>query len=162
MNSNVEHCICGICVHSWFKDPKTVPKLAKTLKTAEFGNIVTIVNTPNAVREISMDATRDHWRRLRVVQVAFLGVLVSGPALFALTSLAIVHLQLKFLAFAIPCISVAFLVGIGAFGMICTLWRCPRCHRRFFTNHIVTNQFSKKCMHCGLLRGEERPPQTPE
>gem|GEM_PF-922354 len=97
----------------------------------------------------------ESWRRLKLVQWSFLGVVLLGPALLALTGLAIARWHWSFLRLAIPCIAIAFLGGMGALGLTWTLWRCPQCHRRFFTNFIVTNQFSRKCMHCGLPKWAE-------
>lgn len=35
-----------------------------------------------------------------------------------------------------------------------SLWKCPKCSKKFFSTELMYNSFSDKCQHCGLPKWE--------
>jgi hypothetical protein len=54
----------------------------------------------------------------------------------------------------LACLALVTLVGMPA-----TLFRCPRCNRRFFYTLLWRNPFTDRCLYCGLPNWAKQVPE---
>jgi len=47
-------------------------------------------------------------------------------------------------------VAIIWMIALVISGLRLTYWRCPRCGKFFFAKWVGTNQFARKCLHCGL------------
>ena len=55
-------------------------------------------------------------------------------------------------------IALSWMFAFAVIGIRFTLWPCPRCGRGFFATWWYSNQFARKCVHCGLPKWIESDP----
>jgi hypothetical protein len=55
----------------------------------------------------------------------------------------------------------AMAAAAGAAMVWHTLFRCPRCHNRFFYKLFVRSWTGRRCMHCGLPKNAPFDPDHP-
>jgi len=52
-------------------------------------------------------------------------------------------------------IALAWMLAFGIVGIYRTMWKCPRCHKRFYYKWWYHNAFTRKCLHCGFRPAEK-------
>ena len=94
------------------------------------------------------------WRR-RWFFIAWLG----GPVcIFALTA-CLVFLWCTFPESIGIGLGLLWMASFMLTGGRLTWFRCPRCREPFFCTWWYSNQFARKCVHCGLPKWSEPPPE---
>ena len=94
-------------------------------------------------------AWNDYRRRRRW----FFGVWLGGFLVVALLASLLSKLSLDDLAFYV--IGPAWMIGFVIMAIRMSLFRCPRCHHRFFSTWWHNNPLARKCLHCGLPKWSE-------
>jgi len=82
--------------------------------------------------------------RRRLLAVAFLVPFV------ALTVTKVFSFGSRVLDFVIAGSFLLLLVAVYG----CSSLRCPRCGEPFYSSMRISNPFTKRCLHCGLRRGD--------
>ncbi len=94
-------------------------------------------------------AWQDYRRRRRW----FLGIWFGGFLVVALLASLLSKLSLDDLAFYV--LGPVWMVGFVIAALRLSLFRCPRCHHRFFCTWWLGNPLAQKCLHCGLPKWSE-------
>lgn len=94
-------------------------------------------------------AWNDYHRRRRW----FFGVWLGGFAILVTLDMLLSKLPLRGLVFDV--LGPIWMIGFVIVAIRLSLFRCPRCHHRFFTTWWHGNPLARKCLHCGLPKWSE-------
>jgi hypothetical protein len=92
-------------------------------------------------------------RRTRIFWIIFLGYIPGVVILNLLAGLIAPSLTPMWIA-------VPWMGAFMAAGIYRALFRCPRCHKRFFYKGWYSSQFIRNCLHCDLPLGSSPPQQN--
>src|SRR4051794_5533891 len=98
------------------------------------------------------------WRDLRMRRIilwgVFLGYIPGVTAIFLVIGLPLSAITgIKSDYFFYP-IALSWMFMFAVAGWRAGTFRCPRCHKWFFATWWYRNPFARKCVHCGLPKGE--------
>src|SRR5437879_5295172 len=86
----------------------------------------------------------------------FFGVWLGGFLFVASLAALLNKLSLGDLAFWI--LGPAWMASFVVVAARLQLFRCPRCHRRFFNTFWYGNLLARRCVHCGLPKWSDTDP----
>ncbi len=93
-------------------------------------------------------AWHDYRRRRRWFWGVYLGGCFGMVGLWLLFFNSPIGEFMKGIVFCV--LAPMWLIGFVVTAFRCQLFRCPRCHRRFFMTWWYHNSFARRCIHCGL------------
>ncbi|MFC1498895.1 hypothetical protein ACFLS1_10565 [Verrucomicrobiota bacterium] len=100
-----------------------------------------------------MTSYADQWKDYRRRRWLFLGMfLVYLPGVCLISSPIRHYLKWEH---AEMVVALSWMFAFVVVGLWFTLWPCPRCGRGFFATWWFSNQFARKCVHCGLPKWSE-------
>jgi len=86
------------------------------------------------------------WRRNQVWIVFFCILPVAGTVGYITNKFHYTRSDLAMIA------ATAMMVLFFVTGLRFNLWRCPRCHKRFYMKSGLVSFDTNRCCHCGLLK----------
>jgi hypothetical protein len=93
------------------------------------------------------------WSDYRSRRRWFFGVWLGGLPVVILIAGALIKIFHSELPFYF--VGAAWMLSFAVVGIRLTLFRCPCCHRQFFCTWYSSNQFARRCVHCGFPKWAE-------
>ena len=94
----------------------------------------------------------ESWRNLRTRIRLFWIIWAGGIPVIMLVVIPLSHVFRNATLWVGGGLGVLWLGGFAVAGIYRSLFRCPRCGRRFFLGSRWLNPYARKCLNCGLKR----------